>query len=176
VAPPPSGGTAPATSTLTPHQAGSVDVSTTTSSRITFLGHSFRVTDLRRIGLVATVLAALACIGVTTWLGRRRRSDDVTRFGARHAHDLVPVSTSPAATARLVVDVANLSALARLADRYDCVILELEHAGGRAFYLECGATVHRCGPDPATGLTVVDSPGDAPSDMTYFVRRTVAGA
>jgi signal peptidase I len=179
---------------LTPESSGSVELPTRVPARITIFGRLLTVADARRLALGGLLLSILAAIGACVWVIRRRRMDETARIHATYAHDLVRVSSSPTAQAKLVVDVETFEALARLARRYDCVILELEHAGGHAYFVECGATIYRHGPDPAAGLSAVDavmvdpldtavipavpahaerglsSVPDGPSDLTYYVR------
>lgn len=180
-APPPSPGASSAPLAMSPNQAGAVEVAARVPARLNLLGHSVGTATARWIGLLAVIVALAAAALGWSWRSRRRRLDEAGRIRATHAHDLVPVSSSPAIGARLVVDVATFGALARLANRYDCVILVLDHAGGHAYFVECGATIYRYGPDPAAGLAVVDprrptGPADtavhppAPADMTYYVR------
>jgi signal peptidase I len=174
-------GTTPPTPALSPNQSGAVDVAARVPVRLTLLGRSMDLATARWVGLGAVVVALVAAAVGWVWRSRRRRMDDAGRIRAAHAHDLVPVSSSPAVGARLVVEVATFDALVRLARRYDCVLLVLEHAGGHAYFVECGATIYRHGPDPAAGLTVVEprrttsTVGNAevpptPSDTTFYVR------
>ena len=79
------------------------------------------------------------------------------------------MSTSPAVGAALVVDVETFGGLGRLADRYDCMILELEHAQGHTYYVECGATVYRYGTEPTEPPPWRDGDPDRPRDLTYHV-------
>jgi len=145
--------------------------------------------------MLASILAA---IGACVWVIRRRQMDETARIHATYGHDLVAISASPTAQAKLVVDVADFGALARLARRYDCVILDLEHAGGHAYFVECGATIYRNGPDPAAGLSAVGAVADpmdtavieavparsatgsldvpdGSGDLTYYVRAVSSG-
>ncbi len=115
------------------------------------------VAQARRLGLGGLILAILALIGACVWQMRRRRMDETGRIHAAFGHDLVAVSASPAPHAPLVVDVATFDELARLARRYECVILEHAHIGGHAYYVESGATLYRCGVEYAEPtLAVVD--------------------
>jgi hypothetical protein len=134
------------------------------------LGRSLDVGLARVLWLGAVAASIVAAVVLGVWLARRRRMDAPTRIRATHGHDLVAVTSSPALNAPLVVEVESFGALARLAERYDCVILELEHPGGYAYYVECGATVYRCGVEPTPDKTAwrIDDP-ERPADLTYHV-------
>jgi len=84
-------------------------------------------------------------VGSWAWRRRRGRMDETTRIHADYGRDLVAVSASPAVKAPLVVDVETFDELARLARRYECVILEHAHVGGHAYYVETGSTLYRSG-------------------------------
>ena len=163
-------GAAPTFPELTPKQPGTAGRPDRVPASMAVFGRSLTVGVARRLWLGAMGLSVIAAVVVWVWLLRRRRMDEPTRIRATHGHDLVAVSSSPAANAPLVVEVEAFSALARLAQRYDCVILELEHADGHAYYVECGATVYRCGvePTPERVPWSIDDP-DRPADLTFHV-------
>ncbi|HXX88960.1 MAG TPA: hypothetical protein VEI83_01895, partial [Acidimicrobiales bacterium] len=153
---------------LSAQRTGAVTRATPETATMSILGRGIGVGTARAIGLTGTVVAGTLCVAGWSWVARRRQMDETERIRAAYGHDLVPVSASPAAAARLVVEVGRFSALARLARRYDCMILALEHPGGHAYYVECGATVYRCGVEPGgrPSLVALAAP---PSDLTYHV-------
>jgi hypothetical protein len=155
---------------LTPKQSGTAGRPVRVPAQMAIVGRSLDVALARVLWPGAAGASIVAAFILWAWLGRRRRMDAPTRIRATHRHDLVAVSSSPAADAPLVVEVEAFDALARLAERYDCVILELQHAEGYAYYVECGATVYRCGVEPTPAKTAwsIDDP-DRPADMTFHV-------
>ncbi len=154
------GGSVAADKALTPDSPGSVERPTRVPAKMTILGRAVAVTGARRLALVGLILSLLAAFGAGIWWMRRRRMDETGRIHAAFRPDLVAVTASPAVKAPLVVDVETFDELARLARRYDCMILEHSHDAGHAYYVESGATVYRCGVEFAEGVLVsVDSPG-----------------
>jgi hypothetical protein len=112
------------------------------------VGKSLPVGTARVLSLLGVALSGLALVAGWRSLARRRGMNEAERIRVAHSHDLVPVAASPAHDAKLVVELDNLGALFRLARRYDCLVMELAHAAGQAYYVECGATVYRFGPEP----------------------------
>lgn len=152
--PGPAGTSAPSYPELTADRSGSVGIPVRVPARMAILGRSVGVTAARRVGLGGLLLALAAAAVGGVWVARRRRLDEPARIRATYGHDLVTVCASPATHAPLVVDVETFSALARVAERYECVILEHAHGAGHAYYVESGATVYRYGLEPAPDLAV----------------------
>ncbi|HVC71601.1 MAG TPA: signal peptidase I [Acidimicrobiales bacterium] len=130
---------------LTPSHSGSVDRPVLVTAQMSILGRSLDVLALRRVAIGGWAVLIAAAIVAVLWFWRRRRMDESARIRAAYGHELVAVSSDPATHAQLVVDVETFGELAHLARRYDCVILEHTSVGGHAYYVECGATVYRCG-------------------------------
>jgi len=153
------GGSVAGDHALTPDSPGSVERPTLVPAQMTILGRPVAVSEARRLALVGLILSILAAFGAVAWWMRRRRMDETGRIHAAFRPDLVAVTASPAIKAPLVVDVETFDELARLARRYDCMILEHTHDAGHAYYVESGATVYRCGVEFADGVLVsVDGP------------------
>ena len=134
---------------LTPHLTGSAALGVKVPTKMSALGRSVSVATARSVGLIGMgALLVLALVG-GLWVKRRRRMDEPDRIRAAYGHELISVSTSPASRAPLVVDVETFDQLARLARRYDCVILEYSGWASHAYYVESGTTVYRCGVEPS---------------------------
>ncbi len=147
------GGNSPANfPELTSHLTGSVAYGVRVPVTISALGRSMSVTTARRVGLIGMGALMMLALAGGLWVARRRRMDEPERIRAAYGHELVSVSTSPAARAPLVVDVETFDQLARLARRYDCLILEYSGPASHAYYVESGTTVYRCGVEPSTEL------------------------
>jgi signal peptidase I len=136
---------------LTATSSGSQQLASSAPARLDIVGKSVSVTTARLVALAGVVLCGLLLVAGRRSLARRRAMGQAERIRAAHGHDLVPVAASPAHDAKLVVELDNLGALFRLARRYDCLVMELAHPGGQAYYVECGATVYRFGPEPDSG-------------------------
>ena len=98
-------GSAPTFPELTPKQPGTAGRPDQVPAGMAVLGRSLPVGVARRLWLGAVGLSVVAALVVWVWLLRRRRMDAPTRIRATHGHDLVAVSSSPAANAPLVVEV-----------------------------------------------------------------------
>ncbi|HTZ07684.1 MAG TPA: DUF5305 family protein, partial [Acidimicrobiales bacterium] len=156
---------------LDPSASGSGDRLVEVPATLPVLGIPLRVGAARTLALLGMLLSLVAGLAVLGWLERRRRMDEPTRIRASHGHSLVSVSSSPALDAPLVVDVETFGGLVRLAERFDCVILDLGHGAGHTYYVECGATVYRYGLEP--GDEALPGPSDdpgPPGDLTYHVK------
>ncbi|MGY1601807.1 signal peptidase I [Geodermatophilus sp. SYSU D00815] len=96
------------------------------------------VVPLRTARTAALLLVAVAAgvAAAATWLGRSSGPADALADRLVPVADLVPAGT--------VVDVPDLAAVRRLAERFDAVVLH--HAGphGETFAVQDGATTYRC--------------------------------
>lgn len=126
---------APAVSSpLDPSSAGSVTGHRTTP-RIVSVGVarlSFAVA--RRVALGGGALVLLALITLVA-LARRGRRDESAAIRARYDHWIVPVAHVKRRRRLATIDVADMDALARIAARYERVILHERGADGEAFWV-----------------------------------------
>ena len=122
---------------------------------LTFLGRSMSVARVR-------LLAAVAAFAALGWLGhasatyrRLRRESEGARIAHRYQSSLVAVTAVPPTAP--AVEVADMAALARIADRCERLILHHVHDGLHTFLVEDDGTAYR--------FTVVDEAdaGVAPS-------------
>jgi len=110
------------------------------------------VTTARTVGVVGAGLAAAVLLLLL--LVRPRNSEDPRRIAARYGRSIVEVSTVSVADARTTIDVTSIEALARIAQRYDRLIL---HQAGSVdtYIVDDEATVYRyqprAAPHPASG-------------------------
>ena len=100
---------------------GSVAVATTRPATWTVLGHRITVTTAR---YVALALAGLCLLALLVALRLRPRCDhEADRINAAYRGRLVSISGHDGASQRPVLDVTSIDALARIADRYDRLLL-----------------------------------------------------
>ncbi len=169
-----SGAGADAAHQMTLDRTGSVEHRILVPTRMALMGRSASVAGVRSFGLWGLILAILAAFGTWLWVVRRRRMDETSRIHAAYSHDLVGLSANPAPKAPLVVDVETFDELARLARRYDCMILEYAHLDGHAYYVESGTTLYRCGvsnsepiPAPVDHVDCADDDRPALIDLAH---------
>jgi hypothetical protein len=126
---------APAVATpIDPASSGSV-----TGRRVTpqFLALAFArlsVATGRWVAVGGCALALLALL-VMLALSRGRRRDETAAVRARHDRSIVPVRRVKPPRRLATIDVADLAALARIAERYDRVILHETGATGEAYWV-----------------------------------------
>ena len=172
-----SGSSGSSSSKLIVTRTGAVERPITVPGHLSALGRSIGVSEARRLGLGGLVLSLLGLIGACLWRRRRRGMDETARIHATFGHDLVAVAASPVPHAPLVVDLATFDELARLARRYECVILEHAHADGHAYYVESGTTLYRCGVECAETDAAAPGPDEPDGPVAIPARvASVAGA
>jgi hypothetical protein len=95
--------------------------------------------------LAAVLLAGSAASGTVLLLRRRRARNDseADRIKKRHAPLLVPVAPMPVAAGRPVVDVVDMTTLAKLAERYGLLILHWSRSGVETFVVQDQNTTYR---------------------------------
>jgi signal peptidase I len=126
--------------TFTPTADTAVPVRSLAPTSFSAYGHTLPIATARRIA-GAVLLFALAGGLVSWWLGRRRSSDDVERFLARHGTRVVPVSGFT--LGGLVVDVEDGATLARVAERNEQFLLHHSGADRHTFLVQDDATTYR---------------------------------
>lgn len=95
-----------------------------------------RTLALGAIGVIlAALLAALALIRPVLALMAPRRRDEAATIRARYRHLIVPVERVSQLPGVAVIDVADMDALARIAEHYDRSILHEATAEGDAFWV-----------------------------------------
>jgi signal peptidase I len=87
---------------------------------VSIAGHSLSVRWLRSLGMAGVLLTGLSLLLLALAYRPRSEADRIRR---RHGASLVPVSRLPGDGSDDVVDVVDFEALARLAQRYERVIL-----------------------------------------------------
>jgi signal peptidase I len=103
---------------------------------------SLSVANTRRISLLG-IAALLLLGGLALAAGRRRPGgDEYERILARYGHLLLPVSAHSGDWEH-VIELADMEALARLAEHQGKLILHLAEANDRSYVVEDGSTVYR---------------------------------
>lgn len=129
---------------------------------MTLLGRSASVSTVRTFSAVAA-LAALAWFGVVSATYQRlRRGSAALRLAHRYQSNLVDVAALPPLPEP--VDVADMAALARIAERTERLILHHADGGVHTFLVEDDGTVYRVVLDDAPTDPPTDAPADPPTD------------
>ncbi|HKI93283.1 MAG TPA: signal peptidase I [Gaiellaceae bacterium] len=132
-------------SPLTPSSSASVTGSRPGPLTLSAAGMAVRVSLARRISVLGLAAAALcALIGLPAGIGRlRRRDGEAERIKSRYARFLVPVSHLEEASAQRVVEVADMDALVKIAERYERMILHERERGEDTFSVSDDGVVYR---------------------------------
>ena len=140
-------------SRLTVTAAGTKTEMTPSPATLRVLRHTITVIRARRLTLVASVLAIIA-LGAVLGAGRIGRAHDEARqIQRRWRALLLDVQPMPTPPGRPVVDVPAFSALARLAQRYDLLVLHWARSGVHTYVVQDDSTIFRYRtrtPDPPT--------------------------
>jgi signal peptidase I len=99
--------------------------------------------DVARIAGLIGVLIALAALATAVRLYRRsREADEPTRIAARYGESIVSVVHSSLGTHGDLVQVKSIAELARLAERYESMIIHEQTELGHAYLVADGATLY----------------------------------
>jgi len=111
-------------------------------NRVALLGLGLSVENARRLSIVGGLLALLGALAVGLPLLRRQRGDEAGEIEATYSEWLVDVA--PRHRPREVVrDVTTMEGLARLAERYDRMILHEQRDGLHYYVVEEDGVAYR---------------------------------
>jgi hypothetical protein len=134
--------------TLYQVKKGSIPSSATVANHLEVLGRAVAVGPLRWLALIGFWIAASAVAGLLVALRLRRPFAETERIRARYGHLLVPVVAAPDVLDRVPYDVADIEALARLAEAGDRLILHHRDPGGDVYLVSDDTSVFRYRPGP----------------------------
>jgi hypothetical protein len=103
-------------------------------------GHPIRLSWIRPAAVFGTT--TLLVVFLALLLTHRPPPDRCRRSSARHRRSIVPVQHLSIAETRTIVDVTNLDALARIAARYDRLILQPTNRPG-TYLVDDDTSVYR---------------------------------
>jgi signal peptidase I len=128
---------------LTATTAESLTQMRRSTATVHLLRHTLSVNSARRLTMGALALAVLlagALLGAANVQGSRGEADHIQR---RWRELLLEVHPTPNPPGRPVVDVPVFEALARLAQRYELLILHWDRSGVHTYVVQDGTTVFR---------------------------------
>jgi len=139
--------TGPADPSLTPSQPGTVTRTLIVPADVSLLAYRLDVRTARRFaaggGLAALVLAIAGLV-----LYRVHRADtEPVRIQRHYRHRLIDIRRPPSSTGTIVVDVAGIRPLARLAQRNDSFILHHADQTQHSYFVDAGPTIYRYQPE-----------------------------
>jgi signal peptidase I len=121
--------------TTNPSAVASVTTTTLSAAYLSLGPLHVRVVDMRWLALLAIAFVILGVIA-TALLARGQARDERSRILARYGHWIVPVARVWQEPGVAVIDVNDMDALVRIADRYDRAILhEHDPIDGDAFWV-----------------------------------------
>lgn len=132
-----------ATSALTAEGVSSTSGTRVEPARLSALGHHLDVAAARAVGPVAVVLAMLAMLIVITLVRRSAPVAERERIRRRYGALILPVLPIALAAGRPVVDVPDVDALARLAERYGLLVLAWSRGGVDTYVVQDEGATYR---------------------------------
>lgn len=139
----------------------SVTGTRTAATRLSALGRNVDVATARRAALVALALAALTGLALTA-LGRLHGPvAETERVRARHKDLLLAVLPITLTPGRPVVDVTDVEALVRLAERYGLLVLHWQRSGVTTYVVQDEGATYRF---RSWVAAPVQAPADEPVD------------
>ncbi len=130
---------------MRPRASGSVEASRMMPASLSFLGKNLRVVAVRVFSLVLLAAALCFLIGFAAGdlLGHRMHGTEADNILARYRNLLVQVVHVRDPSTQRVVVVSDMSALARIAARYDRMILHETVAGHDAYFVAEDGVLYR---------------------------------
>ncbi len=119
---------------------------------IALFGRHVAVSAARTVALVGGAISLVALLAVLL-LGARTRRDDHARAESRYGRLLVPVASVQRRAPETTVRVESMDALARIAERYDRMILHEDSESGRSYFVEDDGVVYSFDPASAPAGT-----------------------
>ena len=153
----------PADPSLTPSQAGTVTRSLTRPADLSLLAYRLDVRTARRVAVDGQLLALLLTIGGLVLYLVHRSDGEAVRIQRQYRHRLIDIRHPPSGVGTIVVDVAGIRPLARLAQRNDSFILHYADRTQHGYFVDAGPTIYRY---------QMERPADAPSRPPGHRRRT----
>ena len=138
------------------HPSQESSVAAAGSARVMIGPGAFHLSDgfARILGPIG-LLAALAAAALAAWqLRRDRRADEPTRIQSRYGEAMIAAVQSTLIHGGDLVEVESIEALARLAERYQSLMIHEQTATGHAYLVADNGTVyayfvHTSEPEPA---------------------------
>jgi len=138
------------------HPSQEASVAAAGSARVTIGPGAFHLSAAvaRILGPIG-LLAALAAAALAAWRMRRdRRADEPTRIQSRYGEAMIAAVQSTLIGGGDLVEVESIEALARLAERYQSLMIHEQTATGHAYLVADNGTVyayfvHTTEPEPA---------------------------
>jgi hypothetical protein len=96
----------------------------------------------RILGLVGLAASLAAAVAAGRMLRRARAADEPTRIGARYGESIVTVVHSSLGRHTDLVQVKSIEELARIAERYESMIIHEQTDLGHAYLVADGATLY----------------------------------
>lgn len=129
-----------------PSQSGTLSVPSTRAATVSVLGRRVGVGNLRLLALAVALLAGAATAAAYR-VSHSAVSDPDDAITAKYATLLVPVVPDVELSAQRIISVESMDALARIAQRYERLILHLVRDGRHAYFVEDDGCLYRYSAD-----------------------------
>jgi signal peptidase I len=142
--------------------------SRTTTATLDLFGRSVTVSGARRLAVTLTGAGIVLALAAAAFLLLRRRDDELAAIERRFGDLIVPVAAG-AHRRSSERAVATIDDLARIAERYDRLILHETRPGGHSFLVDDAGVVYRfdvgAPPEETTEIRLDDAPRPRPSHL-----------
>jgi signal peptidase I len=118
---------------LAPSRGGAVKTTHTTARTLSFKAVGLAVTRARVLATTGAAVALAALLAFALLALRGRTADDSSRIEARYRDLIVPVARSDRRSYDEIVELTSIETLARLAERYDRLILHEQTPLGHSY-------------------------------------------
>jgi signal peptidase I len=146
----PGNGATPLFPQLDISHSGAVHTYTEVPVDLVVLGHQFNLRIARLVGESGSAAALLLSLVAVIRFWRRRGVSEEERTRRRVRHDLVLIESDPSSVAGTVIDVAKISALTDLADRFDVAVLDYADGPHHVYFASIGEILYRYRAAPAS--------------------------
>ena len=131
------------TDPLTATTASTIAGTREAPAQLSALGHGVTISTARTASLVALALANLAGLALTALARLSGPVADTERIRARHKDLLLAVLPITLTPGRPVVDVTDVEALVRLAERYGLLVLHWQRSGVTTYVVQDEGSTYR---------------------------------
>jgi len=136
----------PADPSLTPSQPGTVTRTLLVPAQVSLLAYRLYVRTARRVAVGGGLVAVLLAVGGFALYRVHRADVEPVQIQRQYRYRLIDIRHPPSGPGTIVVDVAGIRALARLAQRNDSFILHHSDRTQHTYFVDAGPTIYRYQP------------------------------
>ena len=157
---------------LMPRMDGTISTSDVARPQVSFLGVDVPDRTARLIALAGLILSAIAAAWLWMTARTSQAAGEVALIAAHYGPWMIPVASMTAHARGRLVEVATMDALARLAERYDRMILHEDNRGTHRYFVEEAGVAYYY--QPAAPETGAEPPAEIGAPKKARVRAAEA--